>query len=95
MTVAATNGHVQAQPQVGPSRYAVSLVIPTLNEAGNVTELIAQLDRAIHRDLPSEIVFVDDSTDDTPLSWRRPREVSDPVSVQHRKEGSEASAARS
>ena len=87
MTVAATNGRVPAQPQVGPSRYAVSLVIPTLNEAGNVTELIAQLDRAIPSDLPSEIVFMDDSTDDTPLVLAEAaRRCRLPVSVRHRKE---------
>ena len=87
MTVAATNGGVPTRRQADPSRYAVSLVIPTFNEAGNVTELIAQLDRAIPSELPSEIVFVDDSTDDTPLVLAEAaRRCRLPVSVRHRTE---------
>ena len=44
---------------------AVSIIIPTRNEAGNVGELVRQLDTVSGLG-PSEIIFVDDSTDDTP-----------------------------
>jgi dolichol-phosphate mannosyltransferase len=44
---------------------SVSLVVPTRNEADNVEELVRRVDRALP-DLPIEIIFVDDSTDDTP-----------------------------
>src|SRR5438105_777598 len=45
---------------------AVSVVIPTYNEAGNITELLTRLTAALPADPPSEIIFVDDSVDDTP-----------------------------
>ena len=44
---------------------AVSVVVPTRNEADNVAELVRRLERAAPG-LPMEIIFVDDSTDDTP-----------------------------
>jgi dolichol-phosphate mannosyltransferase len=44
----------------------LSLVIPTRNEAGNIRELIDQLALAIPVDVRVEIIFVDDSSDDTP-----------------------------
>ncbi len=44
---------------------ALSLVVPTRNEADNVAELVRRVERAMP-DLPMEIIFVDDSTDGTP-----------------------------
>jgi len=44
----------------------VSIVIPTFNETDNIAELLDQLSRELSPDLPAEIIFVDDSTDDTP-----------------------------
>src|SRR5215217_5508043 len=44
---------------------AVSVVVPTRNEADNVAELVRRLERAAPN-LPMEIILVDDSTDDTP-----------------------------
>ena len=44
---------------------AISVVVPTRNEAGNVAELVRRLDQALPN-LALEIIFVDDSTDDTP-----------------------------
>jgi dolichol-phosphate mannosyltransferase len=44
---------------------AISLVIPTRNEAANISELVRRID-AVAPDLPMEIIFADDSTDDTP-----------------------------
>jgi dolichol-phosphate mannosyltransferase len=43
----------------------VSVVVPTFNEAGNVEELVARIEASV-RGLDAEIVFVDDSTDQTP-----------------------------
>jgi dolichol-phosphate mannosyltransferase len=44
---------------------ALSVVVPTKNEAGNVAELTRRLGAAAGQ-LPMEVIFVDDSTDETP-----------------------------
>ncbi|TAL44332.1 MAG: glycosyltransferase family 2 protein [Salinibacterium sp.] len=41
----------------------VSIIVPTYNEAPNIAELVSRIERAMHD--PFEIIFVDDSTDDT------------------------------
>ncbi|MBO3736998.1 glycosyltransferase [Actinoplanes flavus] len=66
---------------------AVSVVVPTRNEAENVRPLVEQLREALGA-TPAEIVFVDDSDDDTPatvtaLSERDP----DGVRLVHRAVG--------
>ncbi|HEX6292590.1 MAG TPA: glycosyltransferase family 2 protein [Herpetosiphonaceae bacterium] len=43
---------------------AVSIVVPTRNEAGNIEPLIERLEQAL-QDVPFEVVFMDDSDDDT------------------------------
>src|SRR5919108_1160243 len=48
-----------------PSAYEVSLVIPTRNEAGNIEPLLMRVHQAM-KGIPTEVVFVDDSTDTTP-----------------------------
>jgi putative flippase GtrA len=48
---------------------AISVVVPTRGEAGNVGPLVARLDRVL-ADLPVEVIFVDDSDDDTPDAIR-------------------------
>ena len=48
-----------------PAQRLLSLVIPTRNEAGNIEELVSRIERAT-AGFPAEIIFVDDSTDDTP-----------------------------
>src|SRR4030065_346022 len=48
-----------------PAQRLLSLVIPTRNEAGNIKELVSRIERAT-AGFPAEIIFVDDSTDDTP-----------------------------
>lgn len=45
----------------------VSVVIPTFNEAGNIDELLGRLTGALAPQLNAEVIFVDDSTDDTPM----------------------------
>ncbi|NXY98072.1 glycosyltransferase family 2 protein [Streptomyces sp. BR123] len=53
-----------------PARGGVTLIIPTFNEAGNITELLdrltASLTVALPAGTPCSVLFVDDSTDDTP-----------------------------
>jgi len=66
---------------------AVSLIIPTRNEAGNVSELLVRLDR-LPAGVLGEVVFVDDSDDDTPaaIAYLAPS-VDFPVAVVHREPG--------
>jgi putative flippase GtrA len=52
-------------PEPHRPRPALSVVVPTRNEAGNIAELVRRLEESFPA-LPLEIVFVDDSTDDTP-----------------------------
>ncbi|MGA5199725.1 glycosyltransferase, partial [Streptomyces exfoliatus] len=45
---------------------AVSLIVPTFNEAGNIDELLDGVCAALPEEWDVEVLFVDDSTDDTP-----------------------------
>jgi dolichol-phosphate mannosyltransferase len=71
--------------RVDPETPVISLVIPTFNESANVGELLARLTATLPADAPCEVIFVDDSTDDTPAvvteAARRSRLA---VSVHHR-----------
>ncbi|MFG2710260.1 glycosyltransferase [Streptomyces goshikiensis] len=49
-----------------PAPGSVTLIIPTFNEAANVAELLRRLAGSLPAHLPCEVLFVDDSTDDTP-----------------------------
>src|SRR5512138_3208038 len=55
------------------TNYEISLVIPTRNEAGNIEPLLMRLHQAL-KGIPAEVVFVDDSTDDTPDVIRKLQE---------------------
>jgi dolichol-phosphate mannosyltransferase len=55
---------IQGETDVSPT--SVTIVVPTFNEAENVAELVGRIRKAVEG-LDAEIVFVDDSTDDTPL----------------------------
>jgi dolichol-phosphate mannosyltransferase len=48
----------------------LSIVVPTRNEAGNVEPLVERL-RSVVASIPSEIIFIDDSTDETPRVLER------------------------
>jgi dolichol-phosphate mannosyltransferase len=52
--------------RVNPENPVISLVIPTFNESANIVELLARLTAALPAQAPCEVIFVDDSTDDTP-----------------------------
>lgn len=44
----------------------ISVIVPTLNEAGNIDELISRIKRVFEKlpDLTYEIIFVDDNSSD-------------------------------
>src|SRR2546423_12170691 len=52
---------------MGEMAGAVSLIVPTRNEAGNVSELLVRLGR-LPAGVLGEVIFVDDSDDDTPAA---------------------------
>lgn len=63
-------------------RMHTSVIIPTFNEAANIRELVARVNQAlVGRD--AEIIFVDDSADDTPAVIRDTQSAL-PVRVLHR-----------
>ncbi|UKY51826.1 glycosyltransferase [Streptomyces inhibens] len=64
---------------------AVSLIVPTFNEAANIDELLDGVCAAIPAGLEVEVLFVDDSTDDTPeVIEKAAARCPMPVSVLHR-----------
>lgn len=67
-----------------PGGLTLSVVIPTRNEAANIEELVNRVEQAT-QDIRAEVIFVDDSTDDTPsvISEVRRRHRL-PVSLIHR-----------
>ncbi|WP_129338033.1 glycosyltransferase [Cellulomonas endophytica] len=69
----------------GTARTAVTIVVPTFNEAGNVEELVRQVAEAT-AGLEAELVFVDDSTDGTPqvIETVAARTTALPVALLHR-----------
>src|SRR5919197_3108405 len=48
-----------------PTLYELSLVIPTRNEAGNIEPLLMRIHQAL-KGIAAEVIFVDDSADETP-----------------------------
>ncbi len=48
----------------------ITVIVPTYNESSNVEELTRRLERTL-ADLDAEVIFVDDSTDDTPAVVRK------------------------
>lgn len=76
----------------GPRTARVSVVVPTRNEAGNVEALLDRLGPAL-RGRSAEVIFVDDSDDDTPDRVRRhavPRPDGLTVRLVHREPGERA-----
>jgi dolichol-phosphate mannosyltransferase len=65
----------------------LTVIVPTFNEAGNVAELSRRLVAAVGGDTPFEVLFVDDSTDETPQVIEEvAREQGAPLSVLHREQ---------
>jgi len=52
------------QEQAPRTKVIISIVIPTRNEAGNIGTLLSRIDRAT-KGVGTEVIFVDDSTDNT------------------------------
>jgi dolichol-phosphate mannosyltransferase len=65
-----TAAHAAEHDGVGPQKPLLSVVLPTKEEAGNV-ELVAARLGTVLPDVPLEVIFVDDSDDDTPAAIRR------------------------
>ncbi|MEU6255606.1 glycosyltransferase family 2 protein [Streptomyces sp. NPDC047043] len=66
---------------------AVTIVVPTFNESANIRELLHQITESVPSRLPCEVVFVDDSTDDTPeVIYEAAKDCPFPVTVLHREE---------
>ncbi|MBF4562767.1 glycosyltransferase family 2 protein [Microbacterium sp. VKM Ac-2870] len=64
----------------------LSVIVPTFNEGGNVAELVRRIGASLD-DVDFEIVFVDDSTDDTPATIQAvAEEARFPVRLIHRDE---------
>ena len=61
----------------------LTLVIPTRNEAGNVPRLVRELGEAL-TGVDYRVVFVDDSTDETPAVIRDLSEEDGRISLIHR-----------
>src|SRR5689334_17551221 len=59
-------------PEIQPV-YDISMVIPTRNEAGNIEPLLMRIHQAL-KGISAEVVFVDDSTDETPEVIRKLQE---------------------
>ncbi|QES49864.1 dolichol-phosphate mannosyltransferase [Streptomyces venezuelae] len=70
-----------------PAPGSVTLIIPTFNESGNVRELLRRLGESLPAHLAVEVLFVDDSTDDTPeVIEKAARDCAFPVDVLHREQ---------
>ena len=61
----------------------ISIVVPTYNESENVGNLVNQIDYAL-RGIDYEVIFVDDSTDDTPAAIERVMGENPNVRMEHR-----------
>lgn len=76
-------------PALEMAHLAVSVIVPTRNEAGNVAMLVRRLNAALPT--VAEIIFVDDSDDDTPAAIEAERECSQaPIRLLHRAAGERA-----
>ncbi|NUK24414.1 glycosyltransferase [Streptomyces lunaelactis] len=89
MTTPRTGAEELGDPELSAAQLAepgaVTVIIPTFNESGNVRELLHRLTESVPSRLPCEVVFVDDSTDDTPEVIRSAaQDCPFPVTVLHR-----------
>ncbi|GGW31457.1 dolichol monophosphate mannose synthase [Streptomyces lucensis JCM 4490] len=87
------SGHEYTAPVPGldavelPEPGAVTIVVPTFNESANIRRLLHQITESVPARLPCEVLFVDDSTDDTPEVIREAaQDCPFPVAVLHREE---------
>lgn len=64
-------------------KYELSIVIPTYNEKDNIEKLVQEIERALSG-IAYEIVFVDDSKDDTPIVIQSMQDKYPYISLYHR-----------
>ncbi|WP_407837527.1 glycosyltransferase [Streptomyces sp. DSM 116496] len=77
--------HLPEAADEAPAPGSVTLIIPTFNESGNIDELLSRLAAALPAHLPVSVLFVDDSTDDTPAVIEKAAlDCAFPVEVLHR-----------
>ena len=62
----------QLEPAPVPGAFDLTVVVPTRNERDNIAPLLRRLER-VRPELRLEVLFVDDSTDDTPRAPGSPR----------------------
>lgn len=89
MTTPRTGAEEIGDPELSAAQVvepgAVTIVVPTYNESGNIRELLRRLTDSVPSRLPCEVLFVDDSTDDTPDVIRSAaQDCPFPVGVLHR-----------
>ncbi|MGW7287265.1 glycosyltransferase [Streptomyces sp. NPDC054847] len=89
MTTPRTGAEELGDPELSATQVAepgaVTIVVPTYNESGNIRELLRRLTDSVPSRLPCEVLFVDDSTDDTPDVIRSAaQDCPFPVGVLHR-----------
>ncbi|KOV63674.1 glycosyltransferase [Streptomyces sp. MMG1121] len=87
------SGHEFPAPVAGldaaevPEPGAVTIVVPTFNESANIRRLLHRITESVPARMPCEVLFVDDSTDDTPEVIREAaQDCPYPVAVLHRDE---------
>ena len=61
----------------------ISIVVPTFNEKGNINPLLDRIDKALPG-IDYEVIFVDDSNDDTPEVIKKAAETNTHVVLHHR-----------
>jgi dolichol-phosphate mannosyltransferase len=72
---------------VGGNGSTLCVIVPTRNESGNVVPLIERAEQALHG-YDAQLLFVDDSTDDTPTVIQQAAETARiPVRLLHREVG--------
>ncbi len=63
----------------------LSIVVPSFNEKPNIEPLLREIDKALENVVKYEVIFVDDSTDDTPILLANIAEKNPCVRFLHRK----------
>jgi glycosyltransferase involved in cell wall biosynthesis len=85
--VAASDSHPSALESRATAQCDVTVVVPTRDERDNIAPLLRRLDK-VRPELRLEVLFVDDSADDTPqVIEREAKRVSRTVSLLHRAKG--------
>ena len=66
----ATERHQETISCRHDDEFTLSIIVPTKNESGNIEPLLTRIEQAT-QGIPTEVIFVDDSTDDTPQVIQR------------------------